>query len=271
MTPADAKQAHATQPAGPLAGVDEVGTYPWVERTGGQLTAVERRHLARPLAASLASSLTGRLAMLLRLNTGRRHDPHVGRRALPDSPLVRAALSVARDRLSTALLNHSHRTFLLGAALGELEGLDVDREVLYAAALLHDVGLPSRVPSVDFTHASACVAGQVAEQVGLSTAATDTLRNAITLHYNPGVSLAHGTVAYLLSAGAAADVVGLRTWQLPPALLSDVVTAHPRAGFKREFAAAFRAEAGQVPQGRAAYLRGYGAFDLAIRTAPFHG
>jgi hypothetical protein len=266
MTPADAKQAHATQPAGPLAGVDEVGTYPWVERTGGQLTAVERRHLARPLAASLASSLTGRLAMLLRLNTGRRHDPHVRRRGG-----VRAARRGPRDRLSTALLNHSHRTFLLGAALGELEGLDVDREVLYAAALLHDVGLPSRVPSVDFTHASACVAGQVAEQVGLSTAATDTLRNAITLHYNPGVSLAHGPVAYLLSAGAAADVVGLRTWQLPPALLSDVVTAHPRAGFKREFAAAFRAEAGQVPQGRAAYLRRYGGFGLAIRTAPFHG
>ena len=85
------------------------------------------------------------------------------------------------------------------------------------------------------------------------------------------MSEAYGPVAYLLAAGAAVDVVGLRSWQLPPALLSDVVSAHPRAGFKREFTAAFRAEAVSVPRGRAAFLRRYGAFDLAIRTAPFHG
>jgi hypothetical protein len=178
---------------------------------------------------------------------------------------------VAQARLSPALLNHSHRTFHFGAAVGELEGLDVDREVLYAAALLHDVGLTTRVPLVDFTRASARAARQVAEQVGLSTAATDTLSSAITLHLSPGVSQQHGPVAYLLAAGAAVDVVGLRSWQLPPALLTDVVSAHPRDGFKREFAAAFRAEAVRAPGGRAAYLRRYGAFDLAIRTAPFHG
>jgi HD domain len=242
-----------------------------VERTGGRLTAAERRELARPLAVSHAGNIVGRVAMLLRVNSGRRRDPSLGRRAVPDSPLTRAAMTVAQARLSPALLNHSHRTFLFGAALGELEGLDVDREVLYAAALLHDVGLPTDVPLVDFTRASARAAQQVAEQVGLSTAATDTLRSAITLHYSPGVSLTHGPVAYLLSAGAAVDVVGLRSWQLPPALLTDVVTAHPRRGFKREFTAAFRAEAVQVPQGRAAYLRCYAALDLAIRTAPFHG
>jgi hypothetical protein len=242
-----------------------------VERTGGQLTDAERRRLARPLAASHASNLSGRLAMMLRVNSGRRRDAGLGRRGLTHSPLTRAALTMARARLSPALLNHSQRTFLFGAALGELEGLDVDREVLYAAALLHDVGLPTPVPLVDFTRASARAAQQVAEQVGLCTSATETLRSAITLHHSPGVSHEHGPVAYLLSAGAAVDVVGLRSWQLPPALLTDVVSAHPRAGFKREFTAAFRAEAAQVPHGRAAFLRRYGAFDLAIRTAPFHG
>jgi hypothetical protein len=260
-----------TQPGSPPPGADDLGTYPWVERTGGQLTASERRQLARPLAASLAGNLTGRLAMLLRVNSGRRRGASLGRRTVPDSPLTRDALTLARARLSPALLNHSHRTFLFGAALGELEGLDVDRELLYAAALLHDVGLPTRVPLVDFTRASAVAAEQVAKQVGLGGTATDTLRSAITLHYSPGVSQEHGPVAYLLSAGAAADVVGLRSWQLPPALLTDVVRAHPRAGFKREFTAAFRTEAVRVPRGRAAYLRRYGAFDLAIRTAPFQG
>jgi hypothetical protein len=94
----------------------------------------------------------------------------------------------------------------------------VDLELLFAAALLHDVGLPTPVLPVDCTRASARVAREVAEDVGLSTAATDILRTAITLHHSPGVMLAHGPVAYLLSAGPVLDVAGLRSWQLPPDL-----------------------------------------------------
>jgi len=248
----------------------DLGTHIWVERTDGLLTSAERRSLLRPLAMTHATNAAGRLSMLLRVNSGRRA-PASGHRPPPDSVLTRAAEALARRRLSPALLNHSYRTYAFGAALGELEHLDVDREVLFAAALLHDVGLPTPVPKVDFTRASARVAREVAEEVGLSTAATDILRTAITLHHSPGVTLAHGPVAYLLSAGAGLDVVGLRSWQLPPDLLDAVVAAHPRLGFKREFSAAFRTEAARVPDGRARFLRRYGAFDLAIKTAPFHG
>ncbi len=105
------------------------------------------------------------------------------------------------------------------------------------------------VPQVDFTRTSARLAREVAEEVGLSTAATDTLRTAITLHHSPGVTLAKGPVAYLLSAGAGLDVIGLRSWQLPPDILDAVTSTHPRLGFKREFTAAFRTEASQVPRG----------------------
>ena len=209
--------------------------------------------------------------MLLRVNSGRRATVTREQPPLPDSALTRAAESLARRRLSPALLNHSYRTYAFGAALGALESLDVDRELLFAAALLHDVGLSTPVPQVDFTRGSARVAREVAEEVGLSTAATDVLRSAITLHHSPGVNLARGPVAYLLSAGAGLDVVGLRSWQLSPQVLEAAVTTYPRLGFKREFTAAFRAEAALVPGGRAAFLRRYGAFDLAIRIAPFHG
>jgi hypothetical protein len=249
----------------------DLGTHPWVERSGGRLTAAERRSLLRPLASTHATNALGRLSMLLRLNSGRRAPITLGQRPPPDSVLTRAAEGLARRRLSAALLNHSYRTYVFGAALGELDDLDVDRELLFAAALLHDVGLPTPVPQIDFTRASARVARGVAEDVGLSTAATDILRTAITLHHSPGVTMAHGPVAYLLSAGAGLDVAGLRSWQLPPEMLATVTAAHPRLGFKREFASAFRAEAARVPRGRAAFLRRYGAFDLAIRAAPFRG
>jgi hypothetical protein len=249
----------------------DLGTHAWMERTGGLLTAAERRRLVRPLARGHATNAVGRLSMLLRVNSGHRMRAVGGRPPAPSSVLTRAAENMARRRLTPALLNHSFRTYSFGAALGELEALDVDRELLFATALLHDVGLPTPVEGVDFTRASARAARDVAEQVGLSTAATNILRSAITLHHSPGVTLAHGPVAYLLSAGAGLDVVGLRSWQLPPDLVAAVIREHPRLGFKREFAAAFRTEAGRVPNGRANFLRRYGAFDLAIKTAPFRG
>jgi hypothetical protein len=247
----------------------DLGTHDWVERTGGALTPRERRHLLRPLARTHAVNAVGRVAMLLGVNSGRRAPATPGRRPTPDSVLTRAAEALARRRLSPAVLNHSYRTYAFGSALGDLENVDVDRELLYAAALLHDLGLATPVPQVDFTRASARVARVLADEVGLSSAATSTLQTAITLHHSPGVTLAHGPVAYLLSAGAGLDVVGLRSWQLPPDVLAAVTSTHPRLGFKREFTAAFRAEAAHVPHGRAAFLRRYGAFDLAIKLAPF--
>jgi hypothetical protein len=255
----------------PTSTATDLGTHYWVERTGGLLTPGEGRSMLRPLARTHVTNAVGRLSMLLRVNSGRRAPVTGGHRPAPDSVLTRAAEALARRWLSPALLNHSYRTYAFGAALGELDNLDVDRELLFAAALLHDIGLPTPVPQVDFTRASARVARDVAEDVGLSTAATDILRTAITLHHSPGVTVAHGPVAYLLSVGAGLDVVGLRSWQLAPDMLAAIVAAHPRLGFKREFSAAFRTEAARVPSGRAAFLRRYGAFELAIKAAPFRG
>jgi HD domain len=249
----------------------DLGTLGWVDRTGGQLSGVERRSLLGPLARTHAANAAGRLSMLARLNSGRRARVAPSVLVPPRSTLTGAAVEQAQRRLSPALLNHSYRTFAFGAALGALEGLTFDAELLFAAALLHDTGLPTSVENVDFTRASARIARDVAEEVGLSSAATETMRAAITLHVSPRVTLAHGPVAYLLSAGAGVDVVGLRSWQLPPDLLAAVVEQHPRLGFKGEFTTRFRAEAARVPRGRVQFLRRYGAFDLAIRLAPFRG
>ncbi|MDX6230918.1 MAG: hypothetical protein QOI76_4308, partial [Frankiales bacterium] len=123
----------------------ELGTHDWVERTGGVLTPAERRRLLRPLARTHATNAAGRLLRLLRVDPGRRLPAGGGWGPLPDSVLTRAADDLARRLLTRALLNHSYRTYAYGAALGERENLDVDRELLFAAALLHDVGLPTTV------------------------------------------------------------------------------------------------------------------------------
>jgi hypothetical protein len=247
----------------------DLGTPAWVTRTGGRLTRADRRALLRPLARAHAANAVGRVAMAAHLSPGFRRSVDPAALTPPRSALTVAAEHEARRHLSPTLLNHSYRTYAFGAALGVLEGVDVDREVLFAAALLHDTGLATPVHGVDFTLASARIARDVAEDVGLSTAATESMRAAITLHHSPGITQAAGPVAYLLSAGAGVDVAGLRSWQLPPEVLRTVVAQHPRMRFKCEFSAAFRAEAAAVTGGRADFLRRYGAFDLAIRFAPF--
>lgn len=246
-----------------------VGTATWVEETCGWLTPAARRAMLLPLIRGHLANASGRLRLLLRLHPGRNAYVSPDLLTPPDSVLTREARDRAARILPVPLLNHSYRTYQFGRAIGEVEGVEVDAELLFAAAMLHDVGLVDPPGTADFTLASSRLARDVAERVGLSTAATEVMQTAITMHESPGVTLSAGPVAYLLAAGAAADVIGMRSWQLPAQILSDVVREHPRAGFKREFTQAFRQEAARVPQGRAKLLFRYGAFAAAIRFAPF--
>src|SRR5215203_2766623 len=174
---------------------DPLGSIGWTERTGGVLTARECVTLVRPLLREELGILAGLLAMALRVHSGRRATIEPARLAPPDSSLARDAQQAAEDLLTPVLRNHSHRAYAWAAALAARRGISFDRELLYLAAMLHDTGLPSPVPHVDFTVRSAALA--------------------------------------------------------------------------REFAAVWRAEAEQVPRGRAWYLHRFAVTDLSIRMAPF--
>ncbi|MBM7806010.1 hypothetical protein JOD57_001847 [Geodermatophilus bullaregiensis] len=246
-----------------------LGSIAWCERTGGRLSGAETRQLLAPLARAHAVNAVGRTAMALHLHSGRRAQVPEPALRTPPSALSSVAEQVAHQRLTPAVLNHSHRCYSYGVAIAALEDIDVDRELLFAAAMLHDTGLSAPVPGVDFTLASARIAQEVAETVGLSISDTETMRTAITLHYSPDVTLADGPEANLLSAAASVDVIGLGRWKLPDSVVAAVLAERPRRGFKNEFRARWAAEAAAVPQGRARFLRRCGAFDLAIRLAPY--
>jgi hypothetical protein len=109
----------------------------------------------------------------------------------------------AEDTLTPTLLHHSYRTYRFGRALGEFDGLGLDDELLFAAAILHDTGLMNPPNGSDFTLSSMRLAREIADRVGASTGAIEVIQTAIAMHYNPGVTTAAGTEAYLLSAGAA--------------------------------------------------------------------
>ncbi|MFF9819752.1 HD domain-containing protein [Streptomyces sp. NPDC014006] len=250
---------------------DAIGSITWTERTGGVLTRREQRALARPLLRGELAIVTGRIAMALRLHSGRRQAIDPARLLPPDSAMAKDAETAARALLSPALLNHSRRSYAWGSAIAALDGIEFDRELLYVAAMFHDTGLATHVPEVDFTIRSAALARTFTDDHGLAAPERETVANAIALHHTPGVGIDSGAEAFLLSAGAGVDVFGLRSDRVPDATRKQVVSDFPRTGFKREFARAWREEAKQVPHGRAWYLHRFAFSDVTIRLAPFRG
>ena len=175
------------------------------------LTARECLTLARPLLRGELSILAGRLAMVLRMHSGRRSSIDPASLVPPDSALARDAEVAAQDLLTPALLNHSSRAYTWGAAIAALHGITFDRELLYLAAMFHDTGIPSPVADVDFTVRSAALAREFTDSHRVPADIRELVANAIAMHYTPGVGLESGAEAYLLSAGAAVDVFGLRS------------------------------------------------------------
>ncbi len=248
-----------------------LGSIGWTERTGGVLTVRDRLSLARPLLRGHRDIILGSLAMATRTHSGRRRSVDQAALVPPDSLLARGADDAAQQLLTPSLLNHSRRAYAWGAAIAALDHIGFDRELLFVAAMFHDTGLPSQVPDVDFTVRSAALARDFADRHEVPVARRELVTNAIALHHTPGVGVESGPEAFLLSAGAAVDVFGLRSSRLPDAVRRSVVQDHPRVGFKREFAGLLRAEASQVPHGRAWYLHRFALSDLTIRLAPFRG
>src|ERR1700757_2866854 len=61
--------------------------------------------------------------------------------AIPDSTLAREITEFVRDTEPPLLFNHSSRVYLWADLTGQRRGLHYDRELLYAGAMFHDVGL----------------------------------------------------------------------------------------------------------------------------------
>src|SRR3954468_11987964 len=149
---------------------DPIGSIGWTERAGGVLTPRECLTLARPLLRGELGILAGRLAMVLRMHSGRRSSVDPASLVSPDSRLARDAEVAAQDLLTPALLNHSSRAYTWGAAIAALHGITFDRELLYLAAMFHDTGLPSPVRDVDFTIRSAARAREFSDHHGVPAA-----------------------------------------------------------------------------------------------------
>jgi hypothetical protein len=160
---------------------------------------------------------------------------------VPDSALAREVTEFIRDAEDDLLFNHSRRVFFFGALQGLRRKLQADLELLYAAAMFHDIGLTERYrPStVRFEVDGANAARDFLTAHGFDEAGIDTVWLGIALHTTPGVPEFLAPEVALLQAGVEVDVVGVGRERLAPEALAAVTAAHPRPQFKQRILAAF--------------------------------
>jgi hypothetical protein len=234
----------------------DIGTLAWTRRTNGLLSRPER---IRYVAATVAE--TARHAHALTAwRLGRDGKGEIGPDALrmPDSAAAREALAPARDVQGDCLVEHAMRSFVYGRALGAIERLEHDPEVLFVAAVLHDQG------AVETTGRCFTLAGaEVAERLAGAAAA-----EAVTMHLNPSVSPEQGAEAHLLHDGVLLDAVGLRAWELKREAIERVRARHPRLRFSQEGGRLLGEQARAIPRCRTAAVMRSG-FGLALKLGPW--
>jgi hypothetical protein len=129
---------------------------------------------------------------------------------LPAGPMAEAALSVVRGSESPPIANHSVRSFffaqLLAAHEGCLDDAAYDRDLLFAATVMHDLGVGDRAPGTDrFEVEGADLAAAVLRAHGVPDRDVDRVWEAIALHGTAGIAERRGLLAYLTRRGVAID------------------------------------------------------------------
>lgn len=251
----------------------KIGTLEWARRTGGKMSEGERWAM---LARAVARQLQVLPSQLLEASGIQRSrlSFDVDQFLPPDSELARHAESLCSRVSTPALYNHCLRTYVWGRVLAQLDGIRFDDELFYVASVLHDLGLTPH-PSAQrhdihcFAVAGAYAAREYMSSLGLSPERSDALAEAICLHLNVSVPLDQGPEAHLLAAGTSLDVVGARTWDIPPADRERVLARYPRKGLKDELLRLFRQELERRPKSRTGFLCTWLPFARLVRKAPF--
>jgi hypothetical protein len=129
---------------------------------------------------------------------------------LPTGPLAEAILSIVRTSESPSVANHSMRSFffaqLFAAHEGCLQDAAYDRDLLFAATVLHDLGTGDLARGeARFEVEGADLAADLLRRHQVPEAAIDRVWEAIALHTSPGIAERRGLLSYLTREGVGID------------------------------------------------------------------
>jgi hypothetical protein len=216
-----------------------LGTLAWARATGGVTNRREQLRMIVDGVGLLLGSIPARVRQRLGVRNPKAIVYDLERLPVPDSADARRAEQLCAGTGSQMILNHSHRTYVWGTLLGILGGHRPDAELLFVAALLHDLTLTDSyresVPEIScFGGKGAAIAATWAQDRGWSAQRAEALGDAICLHLNVKVPPARGVEAHLLHEAAALDVIGHGHWSIAPETVAAVLARHPRLRMKQD-------------------------------------
>lgn len=157
---------------------------------------------------------------------------------LPDSQLAREATEFVRQHEPEILFNHSVRVYVFGAMKGARDDIKFDAELLYVAALFHDLGLIDtyHTETKRFEVDGADAARAFLRSHGITDLKADLVWEAIALHTTPGIPQYMRPEIALTQAGVLVDVLGMGYDDYTPEQRDQVISAFPRGErFKDDF------------------------------------
>lgn len=248
-----------------------VGNWPWAQQTGGKLSRADRWALMNQAVQTQWSRLAGRVSRSL----GSKYTAiTVESFHIPDTSIAMRAAELCTQLSPLWLTHHCTRTYLWGTLLALRDDLHYDEELLYVAAMLHDLGLtPSHWGKDPTAHCFAVegarAAKEFAREARWDEQRQDTLAEAISLHLNVTVGQEQGVEAHLLHGGASCDVIGASYHAFAPTTRSLVLRRYPRLNGKQELDGHLRQQVTLRPDSRIALL--YSAFQFGNRIvrAPY--
>jgi HD domain len=162
--------------------------------------------------------------------------------SIPDSKLAREVTDLIRDTEPPLLFHHSTRVYLFGAVAGLRKDLRFDPELLYVAAMFHDIGLTSGYSSTNerFEVDGANAAREFLLRHQIPPEAIDVVWDAIALHTTPGIPKFKKPEVALVTAGVEMDVLGLGFADFLDEQRKQIIADHPRGDhFKERIIQAF--------------------------------
>jgi hypothetical protein len=166
----------------------------------------------------------------------------------PDSELTRKAAAIAEKAHSKAMLNHVHRTWWFAEFIGKKREMKYDRELVYLASLLHDLGLSEAyIADKRFEVDGANAASKFLHAHDYPKSKIAIVWDAIAFHSIAEIADRREPEVALVHFGAHVDVMGLRIDEISPALIADTLTLYPRLGFKKAFTEALAEIARKKP------------------------
>lgn len=151
---------------------------------------------------------------------------------LPAGSVAEASLAIVYETESTPVADHSIRTFLfarlIAAKDGSLSDAAYDEGLLFAACVLHDLGLGSRAAGeARFEVEGADLAAEFLTGHGLAASDVDRVWEAIALHSSHGIAVRRGLISSLTYRGVAMDA-GSPIDTLSAGQREQVLAAYPR-------------------------------------------